>query len=207
MARREAERRRDKKAPAAALSHPLRVRILEVLNERDMSPTDFVAAGLVDDFSDDGSLSKVSYHFRELAAMECLEVVKVTPVRGAIEKTYRGTASAYHTTADFAALTFEQRKRISRTTMLSLSARAESAIMSGHFDRRPDRHQSWLMMDVDEDGWTELMEILAYALSEAERIKAESAERTAADPTRCSFRATFGAMGFESPPPIPPVDH
>jgi hypothetical protein len=56
-------------------------------------------------------------------------------------------------------------------------------------------------MDVDEDGWSELMGVLDYALSEAERIKLESAERTAEDPTRGSFRATFAALGFESPPP------
>jgi hypothetical protein len=178
----------------------MRVRILEVLNERDMSPSEFVSNGLTEDFSEN-SVSKVSYHFRELEKFGCLEVVKTTPVRGALEKTYRGTARAHHDTTDFSALTFDQRQKISRTTFLSLSARAESSMMSGHFDRRPDRHQSWLLMDVDEDGWSELMGVLDYALSEAERIKLESAERTAEDPTRGSFRATFAALGFESPPP------
>ena len=53
---------------AEAVRHPLRVRILEVLNERDMAPIDFVNGGYADFyFGHRPNVSHIAYHFRELA--------------------------------------------------------------------------------------------------------------------------------------------
>jgi hypothetical protein len=56
---------------SAALRHPLRVRILEVVNERDTSPSQFMVQKLAPDVEvSPKSLSQLSYHFRELANMD-----------------------------------------------------------------------------------------------------------------------------------------
>src|SRR4051812_44755325 len=84
----------------AALKHPMRVRILEVLNEGPKSPSQFVAEGLVPKelFSSYAQvLSLVSYHFRELEKEGCLEVVRSIPRRGAVEHVYEGKARVYFT--------------------------------------------------------------------------------------------------------------
>jgi hypothetical protein len=57
-----------------AVRHPLRVRILEVLNEQDMTPVDFVNNGYADFFwGHRPEVSHVAYHLRELADYGCLE--------------------------------------------------------------------------------------------------------------------------------------
>jgi DNA-binding transcriptional ArsR family regulator len=68
-----------------ALSHPLRVRILEVLSERVASPNELSAELGVD-------LSTVAYHTRTLDRCGCLELVDTARRRGATEHFYRAAA-------------------------------------------------------------------------------------------------------------------
>src|ERR1700753_2762814 len=72
---------------ATVRAHPLRVRILEVLNQCDMSPVEFCREGFAPDGMD---VSHVAYHFRELAEFGALAVVEQTPRRGSVEHVYRG---------------------------------------------------------------------------------------------------------------------
>jgi hypothetical protein len=95
-------------------------------------------------------------------------------------------------------MTFDQRRAISRSTLQMLVARADGAIIAGTFDKRRDRHLSWLSISLDEDGWDELRDLQAETLERAEAIRAAVATR-GADPAEI-FRATFGALAFESPP-------
>src|SRR3989442_12903134 len=68
-----------------ALAHPLRVRILGVLEQRAASPSE-IAEEL------GAPLGNVSYHVRQLAAMKLIRLVRRTPRRGAIEHTYQADA-------------------------------------------------------------------------------------------------------------------
>ena len=61
-----------------ALAHPLRVRILGVLQDRVASPSD-----LAEELK--APLGNVSYHVRILAQLGLLKLVKKRPRRGAIE--------------------------------------------------------------------------------------------------------------------------
>jgi DNA-binding transcriptional ArsR family regulator len=65
-----------------ALSHPLRVRILALLQERTASPRE-LAEWL------DATLGTVSYHVRTLHDFGLIELVRTTQVRGAIAHHYR----------------------------------------------------------------------------------------------------------------------
>ena len=84
-----------------------------------------------------------------------------------------------------------------------LIAHAEGAIYQGTFDKRADRHLSWVPLELDEQGWQELRDLQAETLERAQGIKAAAIapkhERGDEDDTP-TFAATFGALAFESPP-------
>jgi DNA-binding transcriptional ArsR family regulator len=204
----------DKRAPkdesiCEALKHPVRVRILEVLCEGDISPVQFLRRGLLPpgfDFEGDekNAISYISYHFKQLREADCVVLVETRPRRGASEHIYRSKMLALHTDEDFAALTYEQRAQISRSTLQMLIARADGAIYQGTFDKRVDRHLSWVPLELDEQGWEELRDLQAESLDRAQAIKAAAIarkhNRSETGEDSATFPATFGALAFESPP-------
>jgi hypothetical protein len=187
------------------LRHPIRVRILEVSNEIDISPIQFLhsdfADGLLDAAADaQRQLSFVSYHFRVLSEAGCIKVVDTRPVRGAVEHIYRGTARAYFTDEEWAHLGYDERTAISRTMLQGFIARAEGATLSGTFDSRIDRWLAWAPLKLDERGWNELTTAIGACYAEIEQIRHDALKRLAASEEEPNVSATFGIFGFESPP-------
>src|SRR6187397_2227073 len=72
---------------AKALSHPMRTRILAILNERVASPNEI--AEMIGE-----RLPNVSYHVRALLELDCIELVSTAQRRGAIEHYYRALTRA-----------------------------------------------------------------------------------------------------------------
>ncbi|HEU4599989.1 MAG TPA: hypothetical protein VFS26_09585, partial [Solirubrobacterales bacterium] len=164
------------------LKHPLRVRILEVLNEGPRSPSQFVEEGLTPkDLFDNyqQALSLASYHFRELQKDGCLEVIESIPRRGAVEHVYRGLARVYFNDAEFEQMPRATRCRLSRISLQGMIARADSAIAEDTFDARTDRHLTWMPMELDERGWTEMITALAAAFGELTQIRHDARDRLA----------------------------
>ncbi len=190
---------------STVLGHPTRVRILEVVNELDMSPIKFLNSGLAreevfEGRDNDAALSHVAYHFRALKKFGCVVIVDSHQRRGATEHVYRGVARAFFSDEEWAELPAHLRPRISRTMLSGLIARAEGAILAGTFDSRLDRHLSWLPLEVDEVGWGALKDKLAGTLEDVRTIRDESLERIAKS-GETPIRVTVGILGFESPPP------
>ena len=195
------------------LAHPMRVRILEVVNEQPMSPVQFLDEGFSPRTfkTKSAGVSYISYHFRKLAEAGCIKVGKTVARRGATEHIYTGCSRVFYSDKDFEALPLEQRKQLSQTSFQGLVARTDGAIRSGTFDKRTDRHLTWRAADFDEQGWDELMAVLGEAFEKAEQVRTDTALRMAekqleaaeaeevAPPKR--IPATFGILGFESPPP------
>lgn len=187
------------------LKHPLRVRILEILNEGPKSPSQFVEEGLVPkdyNSSYQQALSLVSYHFRELEKEGCLKVVASIPRRGAIEHVYEGKTRIYFTDAEFEEMPRAQRQKLSRISFQGLVARADGAMRANTFDSRTDRHLAWMPMQLDKQGWDELTTALAACFGEVEQIRHDAKDRLATSDEE-SIPVTFGMLGFESPPPPP----
>lgn len=189
------------------LAHPTRVRILEVVNEQDMSPIQFVNSDLCPDIPGaqdfQALLTHVSYHFRALKKFGCVVVVRTAQRRGATEHVYRGVARAFFTDAEWEKLDYDMRARISRTMLQGLIARAESAMIAGTFDSRTDRHLSWIPVKrLDEVGWSDLAATLRRTFDEVEGIRRESEERLE-DSGEDAISATVGLLLFESPPAQP----
>lgn len=183
------------------LSHPMRVRILELVNEHPMSPVQFINAGFAPGFeTKQQALSYVSYHFRELEKAECIEVVALNPRRGATEHVYGGKTRVYFTDEEFEQMSLAERQQLSRTSFQGLVARTDGAMRTGTFDKRVDRHLTWRAMNLDERGWKEMLGRLEQCYKDCEQIRQDSEDRLASSGEKV-IPTTMGMLGFESPPP------
>ena len=91
---------------AKALSHPMRARILMILNERVASPNEI--ADTIDE-----RLPNVSYHVRALLELDCIELVDTAQRRGAIEHYYRAVVRPFFSDRDWKRLPRSGRQAIS----------------------------------------------------------------------------------------------
>lgn len=205
MAKRGLKGKKRSETICTALRHPLRVRILEVLNEGPRSPSQFVEEGLIpkEHYSSyQQALSLASYHFRELQKEGCLEVIESIPRRGAVEHVYRGLARVYFDDEEFEGMPRETRRKLSRISLQAMIARADRAIREDTFDERTDRHLTWMPMQLDERGWEEVVDTLATTFNELTQIRHDARDRIAASGEKV-VPATVAILGFESPPPPP----
>ena len=205
MGEKEGEGKKRSETIFNALKHPLRVRILEVLNEGPRSPSQFVEEGLIPKESFNSyqkALSLASYHFRELEKEGCLEMIESIPRRGAVEHVYRGLARVFIDDEEFEKMAPPSRRQLSRISLQGMVARADRAIAEDTFDARTDRHLTWMPMQLDERGWDEVITTLAATFAEMTRIRSDATDRISASGAEV-IPATVAMLGFESPPPPP----
>lgn len=190
----------------APLKHPLRARIVEIANEREISPIQFVNEGLEPEGirfkSHENAVSNVSHHFRELEKAGCIRVIDTRQRRGATEHIYRGSAALFFSDLEFEDMPLGQREGLTRVSLQSLVARADSAIRAGTFDARTDRHLTWIPLTLDGLGWEELTTDMAALFERVQRIQDAARERIASSDCEI-IPATCAMLGFESPPPPP----
>ena len=181
---------------AKALSHPMRTRILAILNERVASPNEI--SEMIDE-----RLPNVSYHVRALLDLGCVELVSTAQRRGAIEHYYRAVVRPFFTDRDWKKLPQSGRQAVSDVALQMIWEDVSSAIRGGTFEARPDRHLSRSVLELDETGWKELSELLGDTLEEAEKIERRSAERLESADGNTAVPVRVVLMHFESPAPEP----
>ena len=157
---------------AKALAHPLRARVLALLNERVASPNE-LARELGE------PLGNVSYHVKALLELGCIELVDTAQRRGAIEHYYRAPTRARLDESAFKKLPASIRGELSGETMERGIADVAKAFKAGTFDARDDRHASFTRLVLDERAWGELTEQLAALVERATELAAQSAKRLA----------------------------
>lgn len=172
-----------------ALAHPLRVEILTILNERMASPNELSKE------LEEG-LSQVSYHVKVLKDFECIEMVKTEPRRGAVEHYYRATERAFLTDQDWRTLPDSIKPGVSVASLQMIVEDVFKALEGGTFDARDDRHLSWTPGIVDEQGWTESVDLAAETLERFIHIHADSAKRLAKSGEE-GIPATAVVMNFQ----------
>jgi hypothetical protein len=188
---------------AEAIRHPLRVRILEVVNEREMAPVDFVKGGFADFyFGHRPDVSHIAYHFRELADFGCLEPVAWRKARGSVATTYRGTARGELGEEAWAELPEDEKRAIARASAQGLFARIDGAFMADTF-LRPGHLLSWAAMQLDERGWEDIGDILALAFHSLGGVHEDSRARLE-EAGEKGLTATAAILLFGSPDLSPP---
>jgi DNA-binding transcriptional ArsR family regulator len=155
-----------------ALAHPLRVRILSILETRDIASPNEMADEL------GVSLGVMSYHVRRLHALGFLELVKRTPRRGAIEHHYRAKARPRVTDEGWAETPSIVKRAMVGASLQQITGYINTAAGQGGFDRG-DAHLSRTVLMLDEQGWRELAGEMAKWMAHVERVEEESLKRIA----------------------------
>jgi DNA-binding transcriptional ArsR family regulator len=157
-----------------AMSHPLRVRILAMLQERTATPvqlSEWLGA----------RLGTVAYHVRTLHRAGLVDLVDETRVRGAVAHHYRAKERPVISDEAWAQAPPIAKQAAVSSTLQTIDEYARASAAAGGFDRG-DAHLSRLVMRLDRQGWEELAAVAKRLLEEATRIESESRERLRRDP-------------------------
>lgn len=152
-----------------ALAHPLRVRILSMLEERDASPVQ-LAEHL------DATLGTVAYHVRTLERLGLIEMVATHQRRGATEHVY---AAREHPrfSEDAWSSTNPMTKHVMIASALSqIGEFATNSAAAGGFDRA-DATFTRNAIKLDEQGFQALSEATKRWLDEVAQIESQAGER------------------------------
>jgi DNA-binding transcriptional ArsR family regulator len=178
-----------------ALSHPLRVRMLTLLNQKVSSPSE-----LADELGE--PLGNVSYHMRFLADLKMVKLVRTEPRRGAVEHYYQALEPPQVSGDDWAQLPASLRRTLSDGVLGQIAKDLSGAAKSGGFDRE-NMHVSRHAMVLDQEGWDELSAILADVQQRARAIQDKSAKRLKKSPDGAGIRTALAMMQFEGGTPDP----
>jgi len=183
-----------------AMAHPMRMRILTRLNEKVASPNELAKEFGV-------ALPALSYHVRILRELECIELVRTVPRRGALEHFYRATQRPYLQDEQWSQLPESARQALSGTILERIFDDVRAALLAQTFDAREDRHLSYAPLVLDEQGWTELgdrlAELLEWALDEQARAAGRIQDDRSGGP---EIAARLTMMSYTAPPPGGPGD-
>jgi DNA-binding transcriptional ArsR family regulator len=152
-----------------ALIHPLRIRILALLEEQDASPVQ-LAERL------DATLGTVAYHVRTLEKLGLIELVATHQRRGATEHVYAAREHPRFSDSAWAATSPMAKQAMVSTVLSQIGEYATQSAAAGGFDR-PDAHFTRSALKLDEQGWRDLARATKSWLEQVKRIETEAGER------------------------------
>lgn len=178
-----------------ALGHPLRQRILTLLNEREASPSD-----LAQEIGE--PIGKVAYHVKILLDYEAIDLVRTRPVRGAVEHFYRATIQAEIDEEHWAKLPLSVRRSLFGETLQTIWENAVEAASENVFDA-VESHASSTTLELDRQGFSDVASVLKQATARVLEVQAESATRQAgvADADRETRKSELAILHYERPKP------
>jgi DNA-binding transcriptional ArsR family regulator len=157
-----------------AMSHPLRVRILAMLQERKATPVE-LAEWL------GARLGTVAYHVRTLHQLGLIELVDETRVRGAVAHHYRAKERPQVTNEAWAQASPIAKQAAVGATLQTIDEYVRASAAAGGFDRA-DAHVNRVVLKLDAQGWREMSEACKELLDRLMDIEAAAKERIKADP-------------------------
>jgi len=157
-----------------ALSHPLRVRILALLQERTASPRE-LAEWL------DATLGTVSYHVRTLHDFGLIELVRTSQVRGAIAHHYRAKVRPRVSDEAWSSAPPIVKQAAVGAALQTVDDYARASAAAGGFDRG-EAHLTRTHLRLDPKGWQAAAKACDKLLAELTRIEEAASKRLAKDP-------------------------
>jgi DNA-binding transcriptional ArsR family regulator len=154
-----------------ALAHPVRVQILELLNEREASPTELKRRL-------GGTLNLINYHLKVLQECGCVEISRTEPVKGAVKHFYRAVPRSFLGHQDLRGVPDSIRGGATEMSLRSFWKALRSAAEAGKVDSE-DAILSWMSLVVDEVGREQAAEFAEAVLERFELIDRQSRERAA----------------------------
>jgi DNA-binding transcriptional ArsR family regulator len=185
---------------AAAMSHPTRIHTMCVLIERKASPRE-VAAEIGE------PLNNVTYHVNQLLKLGCIELIESVPAGGGRvrEHFYRATRRSYFDVDAWEALADKEKYGVVNTIMRLISEDIAKAMQSGAFYARDDLHVTRSPMSLDEEGWSEIAELLNRTTKEMFEIEGRVADRCREAEEPPSIQTRVEILQFPASPPGGPA--
>ena len=155
-----------------ALNHSLRVEILEVLAEREASPT--ILTGLLNA----PNLQMVAYHTKILVKCGCLECTRTERRRGAIEHFYRVVPESYFGHELWRHVPRTVRGRTIFVSLKSFIDKLLAAFKAGA-DDDDETFLSAVTLSLDTEGRKEAVDIVTVAMRRLKEADRKSRNREA----------------------------
>ena len=153
-----------------ALSHPLRVRILAMLQERTASAVEISRMLQAD-------IGVVAYHVRKLHQLGLIELADETRVRGAIEHHYRAGKRPMVSEDAWAQAPPIAKQAALGSALQTINEYASKSAAEGGFDRA-EAHLSRTSIKLDARGWEQLNKAALKFVEQVEKIDAAAKERS-----------------------------
>lgn len=174
-----------------ALAHPLRIRILALLEERDASPVQ-LAQHL------DATLGTVAYHVRTLERLGLIELVETHQRRGATEHVYAAREHPRFSDSAWTATSPMAKHAMVSAILSQIGQYATQSAAAGGFDRS-DAHFTRTALQLDERGWADVAKATKTWLEQVAKIE-ERSERRLARSGEQAFDAGLVILFFEAQP-------
>ena len=174
-----------------AISHPIRIRLLAMLDEEPASPV-ILAAKL------EQPLGTIAYHVRTLYDLGLLTLVSTRQRRGATEHYYRTSGHPTASAEAWEGLDAISKQRLLTALIVRASDYATRSAAAGGFDAK-EAHISTDALKLDRTGWEQLAREAQKWLARAQEIEREAAARTREDPD-AALSVGLTLMLFEALP-------
>src|SRR4051794_32023517 len=173
-----------------ALAHPLRVRILSVLEQGSATPKQIsVSLGV--------QLENLSYHVRALRDLGFIRLEERRMVRGAVEHRYSLAARPRITAEVWSELPSAVREALDAASLSQIWEIVQQAAAQGKM-QRDDSHVARQFARLDEQGFADASKLVTEMLDRLGTIERESAERLGRHET-VEVPTTLIAMLFDAP--------
>jgi DNA-binding transcriptional ArsR family regulator len=157
-----------------AMSHPLRVRILALLDERPASPVEL--AGWLG-----ATLSTTAYHVRTLERMGLIELIRETRVRGAVEHHYRSKDRPTVSDEAWAAAPPIAKQAAVSASLETIDAYTHAASAAGGFGH-DNAHLTRNALHLDARGFDDISSACTRILAQVDRIEESARARIELNP-------------------------
>jgi DNA-binding transcriptional ArsR family regulator len=174
-----------------AISHPIRIRLLAMLDEEAASPV--VLASKLDQ-----PLGTIAYHVRTLYDLGLLKLVSTRQRRGATEHYYKTTGHPHGSEEAWEGLDAISKQRLLTALIAKATDYATRSAAAGGFDAK-EAHISTNALKLDQQGWDALAKEARKWLARVDQIEQEAAERIAGD-AEAGVNVGLTLMLFEALP-------
>src|SRR3954451_5259200 len=175
-----------------AVAHPLRARMLSILQDREASPKEL--AGEVRT-----PPATVAYHIQVLRKLKLIKLVKKTPRRGAVEHHYRADFGAHIDNEAWSATPDVVTRSMVGGVLGEVGNDANAAATIGGFD-----HEEAVLTRskyvLDQEAWSELSGMVTDVLDRADELQKDAEKRLRSNGHDGERRAGLVMMLFESMP-------
>jgi DNA-binding transcriptional ArsR family regulator len=175
-----------------AMSHPMRVRILAILDERTASSLEISRLLRA-------SLGVVAYHVRTLNRLGLIELEREAQVRGAVQRFYRARKRPTVSEEAWGQAPPVAKQALIGATIQQVNDYAQGSNAHGGFDRA-DAHITRTALRLDAEGFDRLAEVLMRVLAEVDEIEAQVAERHTGEGSPALDDVGLVMMLFEAHP-------